>query len=77
MTILHFNLPASQHATLHVYDVQGRLVRTLIDEVRPAGAGEARWDGLDQSGQGVASGTYFARLTSGAQTSVKTLTLVR
>ncbi len=77
MTTLHFNLPASQQATLAVYDIQGRLVRTLVNAVLPAGPGEARWDGLDQNGRGVSSGTYFARLTTAGQTSVKTLTLVR
>jgi subtilisin family serine protease len=77
MTTVHFSLPATQSARLNVYDVQGRLVRQLLDEVRPAGANQVNWDGRDQSGRGVASGTYFARLVSGGQTSVKAMVLVR
>jgi hypothetical protein len=45
-----------------VYDVNGREVRTLVAERISAGDGEAVWDGLDNSGNRVASGVYFARL---------------
>jgi hypothetical protein len=76
-TTIHFNLPQSAHADLRLYDVQGRLVRTLVSEQRPGGLNEARWDGRDQSGRAVASGTYFARLQAGGRHSVKSLVLVR
>jgi len=62
---------------LTVYDVQGRLVRSLLDEVRSAGANQVNWDGRDSTGRGAASGTYFARLESGGMTSVKAMVLVR
>jgi len=76
-TMVRFSLPAEQHVRLDIYDVQGRLVRTLVDGVRPAGMGEARWDGRDRTGRGVASGTYFARLQAGGIQQVGSLTLVR
>jgi subtilisin family serine protease len=76
-TTIHFRLPADQSVRLDLYDVQGRLVRQLVDGVRPAGANEAQWDGRDQQGRAVASGTYFARLQSGSASSVKSMVLVR
>ena len=76
-TTLHFNLPATQGVRLNVYDVQGRLVRSLLDEVRSAGANQVNWDGRDQAGRASASGTYFARLDSGGMTIVKPMVLVR
>ncbi len=76
-TTVRFALPASQHASLRVYDVQGRLVRELVDEVRPAGQNDASWDGRDRQGRAVASGTYFARLVSGGVMQVKSMVLVR
>ena len=76
-TTIHFSLPAAGHADLRLYDVQGRLVRTLVDATRPAGPNQARWDGRDQAGRAVASGTYFARLQAAGQQSVKSLVLVR
>ena len=49
-------------ARLNIYDVNGRLVRTLVDRAVEAGPHTAIWDGKDQAGRGVASGTYFARM---------------
>jgi hypothetical protein len=76
-TTLRFSLPAAGHAELKLYDVQGRLVRSLIDGHLAAGPGEVRWDGRDQRGRQVASGTYFARLMAAGHTSVKSLVLVK
>jgi len=76
-TTLRFSLPVTGHAELKIFNVQGRLVRTLVDEVRTAGANEARWDGRDGSGRQVASGTYYARLVAAGQSSVRTLVLVK
>jgi flagellar hook assembly protein FlgD len=45
-----------------VYDVTGREVRTLVSDRLPAGDGAVRWDGLDDHGNAVATGVYFARL---------------
>ena len=76
-TTLHFNLPATQSVRLSVYDIQGRLVRSLLDEVRSAGANQVNWDGRDNTGRAAASGTYFARLDSGDMASVEAMVLVR
>ena len=48
-----------------VFDARGALVRTLLEQWLPAGEHEARWDGRDRSGAGVATGLYFAQLTTG------------
>ena len=66
-----------EQATDSATPVQGRLVRSLLNEVRSAGANQVNWDGRDQAGRGAASGTYFARLESGGRTSVKAMVLVR
>jgi subtilisin family serine protease len=76
-TAIHFTLPQTQTVYLRVYDVQGHLVRELVDGVKPAGPNQVNWDGRDGSGRSVASGTYFARLESGGLTSVKSMVLVR
>ena len=76
-TTLRFSLPAAGPATLKLYDVQGRLVRTLVDEHRAAGAHAVSWNGRDDTGRQVASGTYHARLIASDQISVRTLVLVK
>jgi len=64
MTIIRYDVP-TQHAnvTLQVYDVRGRLVRTLVDGEQSSGQKTAVWDGKDSHGQSVASGVFFYRLT--------------
>ena len=77
MTSLHFDLPRDSHVELKVYDVAGHLVRSLVSGSRPAGANKVRWNGTDNAGHAVASGTYFARLDVDGQVEIKSLTLVR
>ncbi len=62
--------------SLVVYDVQGRVVRTLVDGAESAGAKSISWDGRDHRGQRVASGMYFYRLESSGKTFTKKMTLV-
>ena len=76
-TEIRFTLPADQVVRLAVYDISGRLVRTLVDETRLAGDHAARWDGTDRSGRAVASGTYFARLTGRGVNQVRSMALIR
>ncbi len=61
-TTLAFALPQAATARLALYDVRGRLVRTLVDGPRPAGPSFADWDGRDDAGRTVAHGLYFAHL---------------
>ena len=54
-------------ATLSIFDVAGRLVRTLEHETPSAGFYEAYWDGNDGNGRSVASGVYICRLSGDAE----------
>jgi hypothetical protein len=63
--MISFVLPGPGHTALAIYDVEGRLVRTLVDGPLPEGRNEIRWDGTDDRGDRVSSGVYFCRLTFG------------
>ncbi len=76
-TTIHFGLPESGPVRLVIYDVNGRLVRTLVAGHRTAGRHEAKWDARDEAGRVVASGVYLYRLTAGADVSVRRMVLVR
>ena len=58
-------------ARVTIYDVAGRLVRTVIDDELPEGDHTATWNGRDHQGQRVAGGTYFVRLRAGGETMVR------
>ncbi len=70
-------LPAGAHVTLRVYDVAGRLIRTLIEGPMPAGVHRARWDGLDARGRAARSGIYFAKLEAGSTIRSEQILLLR
>jgi hypothetical protein len=62
-TVVHFELAESAPVDLMVYDVRGQRVRVLAaGEAYPAGRHEAIWNGLDDAGRRVASGTYLVVL---------------
>jgi hypothetical protein len=56
-------LPARQQVKLGIYDVAGRRVRSLIDGELPPGTIPLDWDGMDEAGNSVRTGMYFARLS--------------
>ena len=61
-TTLNYSIPRAGRVQLGVYDVSGRLVRTLVDAERPAGVGVSAWDGLSDSGMRQDAGVYYVRL---------------
>ncbi len=58
---LAFAAPGADDVAAEIYDVSGRLVRSLSARAGADGAGEITWDGADASGRPVASGVYFLR----------------
>ncbi len=76
-TDIKFSLPRDARVQLKLYDVSGRLVRSLLNESLTAGSHSVRWTGRDDAGKSVASGTYFMRLVADGETSVKSMVLVR
>jgi hypothetical protein len=60
---LAWSLPRAGQSELAIYDLSGRLVRTLLPSRRRAsGGGDAVWDGRDETGRDLPSGVYWARL---------------
>ncbi|MBK7671262.1 MAG: T9SS type A sorting domain-containing protein [bacterium] len=76
-TTIAFSLPGNLQVSLGIYDVQGRLVRALVDGVLPAGRHDIAWDGLDRTGRAVGSGTYLYRLQAGDLSATRKITLVK
>jgi uncharacterized protein DUF4331/flagellar hook capping protein FlgD len=72
---LEFTVPAATRVSLKVYDVQGRMVRTLVEQDAAPGTFRAQWDGRDDGGARLARGVYFARLVAGKQVTEKKLVL--
>lgn len=58
-TRIAFALPQTGALLLKIYNVQGELVRVLVDGTMTAGQHEVTWDGNDTQGRQVSSGVYF------------------
>jgi hypothetical protein len=65
LTSIKFWLPTARHATLAVYDVEGRRIRTLLDGPVSDAWTTIPWDGRTDAGRAVASGVYLYRLDAG------------
>ncbi|HEU4723730.1 MAG TPA: FlgD immunoglobulin-like domain containing protein [Candidatus Eisenbacteria bacterium] len=76
-TKINFTLRRDAQALLRVYDVRGRLIRTLVDSFVAAGSRTVEWDGTDDRGTPIASGTYFLRLSAGGDFESRTVTLLK
>ena len=71
-TRIKFELTGYNHAKLSIYDMNGKLVQTLLNEEMPAGTHEIEWNAVD-----VASGVYIYSLETGNTTLTKKLLLLK
>jgi len=77
-TIIAFDLPNRSAVDIRVFDMSGRLVRVLLDnDIYQYGRNEVAWNGRDDSGQQMPSGTYLYRLKSVGYVETKRMTLLR
>ena len=76
-TVIGYTIADGASVTLAVYDVSGKLVRTLVNEYQGQNRYEVTWDGRDNSGMPVASGAYFYRLETPTYNETRKLLLLK
>jgi hypothetical protein len=76
-TEINFDLPRDENVNISVYDVKGRLVRTLLSEPMTYGSHKVVWEGEDNHGNRVATGVYYYRIVAGSFTATKSMVLVK
>jgi len=74
---IKFSVEKPGMVKLCVYDLTGRHVQTLLDEVLATGNYTKRWNGHDEAGNNSASGRYFLQLSTQTSSQVKAITLIR
>jgi len=75
--MLSYTPGSSGSARLDVLDLEGRRVARIADQIEPAGAHSAQWDGRDASGSPCPAGVYFARLTLGPKHAIVRMVRLR
>lgn len=76
-TSIVYDLAAMGTVRIEIYDLRGTRVRTLVAEEQPAGRHSVIWDGRDDQGHMIASGTYMARLAAGGTAQMRKLALLK
>ena len=74
---IRLSLPSGVHCLVRVYDIRGRLVRTVQDGFLEAGTRDVTWWGKDNQGQSVASGVYLVKSQLGEKTFTDRLVLLK
>jgi len=77
-TTVYYDVPSGGgNVSLRIYDVSGRLVRTLVNGRKTEGSKSVTWDGTGDRGQSIASGIYFYRMAAPGFTETKKMVLLR
>ena len=76
-TRVEYTMPRTGHVTIRVYDVRGRLVKTLVNQSVVEGTHLTSWDAQDEWGSTVSSGIYFIRMIAQGQQAVRKALLLR
>ncbi len=76
-TTINYTLPEGQDVAIKVYNINGQLVKTLINTFQPQGNHFVRWNGQNEFGNQVASGVYFVEMIAKDYVKVRKMTLLR
>jgi hypothetical protein len=78
VTLIQFDIAAPGHVSLRIYDVAGRIVRTLLNGKISGGRNQSVvWDGQDDHGRRISSGIYFYRLQTSDSQLTRKMVLLR
>ena len=76
-TTVQFDVPQTSDVMIKIYDMIGQEVRTLVSGQIEAGTYKIQWDGLNNSGQQISSGTYLYRMTAGEFVQTKKMIMLK
>lgn len=76
-TAVKFDLPEAVRVKIEIFDVNGRLVRTLVNRTLDARHHSIPWDGTDDRGRAVEPGVYYYRIQAGQWNATKAMVLVK
>jgi hypothetical protein len=76
-TTIRYSLPRATQVSIVIYDINGRVVRRLVDRIESAGERNAMWDGRDDSGSSVGSGVYLVALEAGGTRLTRKMSLLK
>jgi hypothetical protein len=76
-TTIRFQLPDTRRVQLHIYNIRGQRVATLVDREYPGGYHQVTWNGQSDDGLPLPSGVYIYLIKAGSARLSRKLTLIR
>ncbi|MCK4527037.1 T9SS type A sorting domain-containing protein [candidate division WOR-3 bacterium] len=76
-TTIRFTLPKESNVSLKIYNVNGQLIKTLVNGHNNAGNYSVKWDGKDDNEKDVSKGIYFYRIEAGAFSEIKKMIMIK
>jgi len=76
-TTIAFDTHKEGLVVMEIYNIKGQKVKSLVNEVMPAGYHKIEWNGNDESGRAVGSGVYFYRMVTGDYVAVKKMVMLK
>ncbi len=76
-TIIKYQIAKDNNVQLHIYNIKGQLVKTLINQKQSAGEYKVIWNGTNENNQLVTSGVYFYKLNTGEKSLTKKMLLLK
>tara|TARA_B100000315_G_scaffold260753_1_gene324833 strand:+ start:1354 stop:6642 length:5289 start_codon:yes stop_codon:yes gene_type:complete len=77
VTTITYDIPEGTIVNLTIYDVMGRVVKTLVNEWNEPGRKAVMWNGIDEKGMSLTSGIYIYRINTSGFNEVKKLILLK
>ena len=75
--LLEYKIGKRNHVRLDVYNILGKKVKSLVEQVQEAGNYNTKWDGKNRFNKPLPSGTYFLKIQSDEYCMVKKITLIK
>jgi len=76
-TVIPYELLKIGFVKIDIIDITGRTIRSLLNGIQSSGSHEVIWNGKDNTGKHVASGTYFCRMITDASVISRKILLLR
>jgi hypothetical protein len=76
-SLVTYSLEKSGPASLAVYSIDGRLVKSLVHEVQNAGSHQFMWDGTNERGSAISSGMFYIRLEAAGVLKTRVVSVIR
>lgn len=74
---MDFNLPEPSAISINIYNVTGQKVKSIREDILPAGNNTISWNGMDDNGKAVSSGMYLFKMQAGKYSSTKKMILMK